>query len=47
MSVAQRAKRARKRLSKTRPPPINTDGSDPIATSNLLIAAGAVLRTVA
>lgn len=28
-------------------PPINTDGSDPIATSNLLIAVGAVLRTVA
>lgn len=28
-------------------PPVNTDGSDPIPTSNLLIAAGAVLRTVA
>lgn len=28
-------------------PPVNTDVSDPIPTSNLLIAAGAVLRTVA
>jgi hypothetical protein len=28
-------------------PPVNTDGSDPIATSNLLIAAGAQFRTVA